>query len=168
MFLNVYSENRCLLWWLRGQCRESKLTPVPHSSADWGNEHRKNDDVRHSATLVRHCDFRVVPGADMRACRVSWHRQSLGPRQAWQPPLRASHCHCGVRCGKRSLFGDRPPLRDTLTGGRPPGRKVPDPDWGLEDNRRKRWVAKLPRCLKIARRRIAGSAWCLFGTGGWH
>ena len=47
-------------------------------------------------------------------------------------------------------------------------RKVPDPDWGLEDNRQKRWVAKLPRCLKIARRRIAGSAWCLFGTGGWH
>ena len=28
------------------------------------------------------------------------------------------------------LFGDRPPLRDTLTGGRPPGRKLPDPCWG--------------------------------------
>jgi hypothetical protein len=27
-------------------------------------------------------------------------------------------------------FGDRPPLRDTLTGGRPPGRKLPDPYWG--------------------------------------
>ena len=24
----------------------------------------------------------------------------------------------------------RPPLQDTLTGGRPPGRKVPDPFWG--------------------------------------
>ena len=24
--------------------------------------------------------------------------------------------------------GDRPPLHDTLAGGRPPGRKVPDPD----------------------------------------
>jgi hypothetical protein len=35
----------------------------------WGNEHRKDDDVRHSATLVRHRDFRVVPGADMRASR---------------------------------------------------------------------------------------------------
>ena len=28
------------------------------------------------------------------------------------------------------LFGDRPPLRSTLTGGRPPGRKLPDPCWG--------------------------------------
>jgi hypothetical protein len=27
-------------------------------------------------------------------------------------------------------FGDRPPLRSTLTGGRPPGRKLPDPCWG--------------------------------------
>ena len=49
--------------------------------------------------------------------------------QAWR-----SHRHSGVRCGP-SLFGDRPPLRDTLTGGRPPGRKVPDPNWGLDDNK---------------------------------
>ena len=157
MFLNVYSENRCLLWWLRGLPRMQGIQVDPGPSQFrrlWGNEHRKNDDVRHSAALVRHCDFRVVPGTDMRACRVSWHRQSLGPRQAWQPPLHASHRQ--VRCGKRSLFGDRPPLRDTLTGGRPPGRKVPDPNWGLEDNKRKRWVAKLPWCLKIVRRRIAG------------
>jgi len=27
----------------------------------------------------------------------------------------------------RREFGDRPPLRDTLTGGRPPGRENPDP-----------------------------------------
>jgi len=27
-------------------------------------------------------------------------------------------------------FGDRPPLRTTLTGGRPPGRIFPDPCWG--------------------------------------
>lgn len=37
----------------------------------------------------------------------------------------------------RALFGDRPPLHVTLTGGRPPGRKVPDPNWGLDDNKRK-------------------------------
>jgi hypothetical protein len=27
-------------------------------------------------------------------------------------------------------FGDRPPVRNTLTGGRPPGRKLPDLCWG--------------------------------------
>ena len=36
MFLNVYSENRCLLWWLRGLPRMQGITPVPHSSADFG------------------------------------------------------------------------------------------------------------------------------------
>jgi hypothetical protein len=35
------------------------------------------------------------------------------------------------------LFGDRPPLLDTLTGGRSPGRKVPDHQSGLGDNKRK-------------------------------
>lgn len=43
----------------------------------------------------------------------------------------------GGRIATLSLFGDRPPLHDTLTGGRPPGRKVPDPNWGLDDNKRK-------------------------------
>jgi hypothetical protein len=63
----------------------------------------------------------------------------------------------------------RPSSLTRYINGRTASRKESsDPDWGLEDNRRKRWVAKLPRCLKIARRRIAGSAWCLFGTGGWH
>jgi hypothetical protein len=34
---------------------------------------------------IRQCrwDVRKVPLADMRACRVSWHRQSLGPGRAW-------------------------------------------------------------------------------------
>jgi hypothetical protein len=35
-----------------------------------------------------------------------------------------------LNCGRDQLFGDRPPLLDTLTGGRPPGRKVPDPQSG--------------------------------------
>jgi len=32
----------------------------------WGNEHRKNDDVRHSAALVRHCD---IEGLTKMPCR---------------------------------------------------------------------------------------------------
>jgi hypothetical protein len=42
-------------------------------------------------------------------------------------------------CSKADIdrVGDRPPLLDTLTGGRPPGRKVSDPHWGLGDNKRK-------------------------------
>ena len=53
----------------------------------------------------------------------------------------------------RLLFGDRPPLHDTLAGGRPPARKVTD---GLDHNRRKSPVAKLLRSLKIVWSRIAG------------
>ena len=80
-------------------------------------------DITAAMELVR-----FVPGADMRACRV---RAGL----VGGPPRFASPLWSALRT--RSLFGDRPPLRDTLTGGRPPGRKVPDPNWGLEDNKRK-------------------------------
>src|SRR4029077_9547437 len=60
----------------------------------------------------------------------------------------------GGRIATLSLFGDRPLLHDTLTGGRPPGRRVPDPNWGLDDNKRKRWMAKFPRCLYSANARL--------------
>ena len=33
----------------------------------------------------------------------------------------------------RSLFETALPYANTLTGGRPPGRKVPDPNWGLDE-----------------------------------
>jgi hypothetical protein len=73
----------------------------------------------------------------MRACRMSWHRpiaRTTG-RPGRRPPPFASPLWSALRT--RSLFGDRPPLHDTLTGGRPPGRKVPDPNWGLDDNKQK-------------------------------
>jgi hypothetical protein len=39
-------------------------------------------------------------------------------------------------------FGDRPPLRNTVTGGRFPGGNVPTPNAGLDDNRPK--LGKMP------------------------
>ena len=40
--------------------------------------------------------------------------------------------------GRSDANGDRPPLRNTMTGGRPPGRiSVPTPKGGLENNRLK-------------------------------
>src|SRR5262249_11250079 len=40
--------------------------------------------------------------------------------------------------GRSDANGDRPPLRNTITGGRPPGRiSVPTPKGGLENNRLK-------------------------------
>ena len=66
----------------------------------------------------------------------------------------------------RSLFGDRPPLRDTLTGQDTASRKKsPDPNWGLDDNKRKQWVAKLQRCLKNRWGDVLpGCATCLFAS----
>ena len=62
----------------------------------------------------------------------------------------------------RDAVEGRPPLQDTLTGGRPPGGKFPTPFWGglpmIGGNEAKRryWrVAKLPRRLEKARRHIA-------------
>jgi hypothetical protein len=73
-----------------------KLTGPSQFRRLWGNEHRKDDDVRHSATLVRHCDFRVVPGADMRACRVSWqaNRSDHGKPGSRPSALRIATVEC--------------------------------------------------------------------------
>jgi hypothetical protein len=62
------------------------------------------------------------------------HRAKGGPprinkltnRKRRCPPMPSRYLYRPDVC----QFGDRPPLRDTLTGGRPPGRKLPDPCWG--------------------------------------
>ena len=95
VFLNVYSENRCLLWWLRGLPRMQGIQVDPGPSQFrrlWDNEHRKDDDVRHSATLVRHCDFRVVQQSPSCSNLCACHKHSPSrPEFLIAPQQHASH-----------------------------------------------------------------------------
>ena len=78
--------------------------------------------------------------------------------------------HCSERApqvvtprGLSGPFGDRPPLRRTITGGRPPGRKMSRPQMGGLDNHTGKWgempslsrFRRLPRGPGLSNRKTA-------------
>jgi hypothetical protein len=77
---------------------------------------------RPDGSIVRHTRCGDV-GQKATRMRMAPSGRELTNRKRRCPPLPSRYFyrpHAGP-------FGGRPPLRDTLTGGRPPGRKVPDP-----------------------------------------
>ena len=91
---------------------------------------------RHRGLIAHPCKVRAsgrpIPRADL-----SYHRYTQPfCKQAPCLAFSVSVCQASEWLRTCALFGDRPPLHDTLTGGRPPGRKVPDPNLGLDDNKR--------------------------------
>ena len=71
----------------------------------------------------------------------------------------------GGRIATLSLFGDRPPLHDTITGGRPPGRKFPTPIGGLTIISGNKGWRNCHGGAKTFEDVLRGCAWCLFGSG---
>ena len=62
--------------------------------------------------------------SSLDAPRCARGNQTAKPRHTGGSELASPTPVCRAFGGP---LGDRPPLRDTLTGGRPPGGKVPDP-----------------------------------------